>query len=135
MKKLFTNVRIISFIGAFVLVVSAFMSWGYTEYVSVAGVSETGDGYITIGTGLLAFVFLFFQRIPIGVSFLLGMVGLVIGIIDFVAMKNALDAFGGKIGIGLYLTVVGSLAIVVGTVWEMTLSRKKKSALPYLDKC
>lgn len=130
-KEILTAGRGVALASTLLLITSGFLPWGYTKYVSVAGTA--GDGVIIIGIGVVAFLMLFFKKIHRWVSLICGIGGLVIGIIDFVAMRGAVSQFSGYVGTGLYLTVLSSLGVVVGIVIEIMQERKKMN-LFYLDK-
>lgn len=132
--KIFTIGRTIALVGAILLAVSAFLPWGKSAHVSVTGIG--GDGLIQISIGILAFLLLFVKRITIWFSLFLGVVGLTIGIIDFVAMYNAIQKVTeGAMGIGLYTTLGATGGIVIGTIVEILEERNKKlrKNLAYLD--
>jgi len=132
-KKILTWGRELALISAILLIVSAFMPWGETELVSVNGLN--GDGLITIGLGLLAFVLLFIKHVPLWISFIIGAIGLIVGIVDFGAMARASESIGGEVGSGLYLVITSSVGVVAGVVIEMIEERNKKlkKNLFYLD--
>lgn len=132
--QIFTAGRIVALLGAILLAVSAFLPWGSSATQTVSGIG--GDGLIQISIGILAFLLLFIKRITIWFSLFLGVVGLTVGVVDFVAMSNALPKVTeGEMGIGLYTTLVASLGIVVGTIVEIIQERSKRlqKNLAYLD--
>lgn len=135
-QRIFTAGRTIALIGATLLAISAFLPWGESAYVSVTGVSESGDGLIQISIGILAFLLLFIRRITIWFSLFLGLVGLTIGIVDYVVMYDAIQKVTeGKMGLGLYTTLGATGGIILGTIVEILeeRNRKLKKKLAYLD--
>ncbi len=130
-QEIFTGGRTIALISTIILGISAFLPWGKTEYVSVNGLS--GDGVITISIGVLAFLLLFIKKISIWISLLIGAIGLTIGIIDFESMYQVTQQISGEVGIGLYMIVISSFGIVMGTIIEIIEERKKKLNLFYFD--
>lgn len=132
-EEIFTVGRSIALVSAIILAISAFLPWGYTDYVLVTGFAgKGGDGLITVAIGILAFVLLFIKRLHLWVSLILGLIGLGIGAVDFYNMSLAVTKIAGAIGSGLYLTVLASAGIVLGTIVEFFEERKKKN-LFYLD--
>ena len=129
-KKILTAGRLIAILSAVVLAASAFFPWGYTENVSVSGI--TGDGVITIGIGILACILIFIKRAPLWLSLILGAAGLAIGIIDFQTMQEAVKEIEGFVGKGLHMTIIASIGIVVGTFVEI-IEERARLGLLYLD--
>lgn len=134
-KKIKTEIltlgRGIALISALFLVISAFMTWGYTDYASVTG--GLGDGMITRIIGVAAFVFLFIKRINIWASLVLGLISLGISINDYISLTAVLKTLSGNVGSGMYVTILSSVGLVLGTVIEMIYEKKNKLKLFYID--
>ena len=130
-EEVFTAGRTIALMSAILLGISAFLPWGQSPYVSVSGL--TGDGLITVSIGILAFLLLFIKKISIWVSLMVGAMGFLVGMVDFFAMSDAVNQIDGTVGPGLYLTVISSIGIVIGTIVEIAEEKKKKLNLFYLD--
>lgn len=110
-------------VSAVVLIVAAYLPWGSTENVTVLGVFGK-DTIITIGIGILAILFLLTKKIPTWVSLILGLIALGTGVNDYVSLSNVLQGNGGTIGSGMYLTLLGALGVVVGSILDMLRSAK-----------
>ncbi len=130
-QEIFTAGRTIALLSAILLGVSAFLPWGQSPHVTVNGM--VGDGLITISIGILALLLLFIRKIPIIISLFLGLMGIMIGVVDFAAMYDTTKQIDGHVGAGLYFTVIGGIGIVLGTVVEMAEEKRKKLNLFYLD--
>jgi hypothetical protein len=120
----------VSAISMAVVAVAAFLPW-----VSIFGISKIGvqgDGVITLVLAIVGMITLVMTT---------GVVGdrggaprrrsqvflLVLAIITAIL---ALADMNGAAAIGLYLTMFGGIAWVVGAVWELTASRSSAAAYP-----
>ena len=116
--------KIIIAISAILLIVAAFLSWGATPSFEATGLS--GDGLITIGVGVVAIILLIIDmiyRVPAWIPLILGIIALVIGGVDFNAMLGTVEKFDGKVGMGLYLTVIASAGIILGSIIDLVRNR------------
>lgn len=129
-EKILTPGRCIALASTIFLVIGAFMPWGYTEVASVNGL--TGDGKITLIIGVLAFLLLFIKRVPTWVSLILGAMAFTVGIVSMVSLHHLVGPINGKIGTGLYLTILTGLGMVIGTFFEI-IEEAKKMHLYYVD--
>lgn len=118
--------RLIGLAGAALLAIGAFLPWG-----KIMGIIEAkgidGDGKITLGIGIIAIILLLIKKAPLWISLILGVVALAIGGYDFYAMTTVDKELGLElaelaelakvtVGSGLYLTVLGGLALTVGPI-------------------
>ncbi|MBL4694882.1 hypothetical protein JKY72_05950 [Candidatus Gracilibacteria bacterium] len=110
-------------VSAIVLILAALLPWGSTENVTVLGIFGD-DTFITIGVGILAILFLLTKKIPTWISLLLGLIALGTGINDYIALSNVFEGNGGSVGSGMYLTLLGGLGVVVGSILDMLRSAK-----------
>lgn len=124
----------ISAIAMAVVAVAAFLPWVSIFGISVSGIN--GDGTITlilalagiallaITTGLVPQAKDVAEKIPAKVAdiALVAMGGVValIGLLDM----------NGAAAIGLYLTLLGGIAWVVGAAWQLTLNRQEATGTP-----
>lgn len=92
-----------------------------------------GDGWIIIAIGILAFLLLFIKSVHVWISFALGVTGLIVGVMDFQAMSKITKIISGEIGSGLYLTIIASIGMVIGTAIEMYDDRKRRKNLYFAD--
>jgi hypothetical protein len=115
--KLLNMGRVIALLSIILLIVSAFLPWGKTANVSVNGM--TGDGFITISAGVIAFILLLIKKVPLWIPLILGIIVLTTGIIDYTAMRETVKEINGNVGIGLYGTILGGAGIIVGSVIAM----------------
>lgn len=128
--KIFSVGREIALGSAILLIISAFLYWGHTPNESIRGIE--GDGKITIILGLLAFIFLFIRRISLWISLALGILALAIGSIVLIQVLDVVrEVPGNKVGAGLYMGILASFGIVLGTIGDLLVKRKDK--LFYLD--
>ncbi len=125
-KKIACLGKTIALISAILLILGSFLSWGTSVIDGNPAViyGLEGDGKITIALGALATVLLILKRPPHWFVFMLGVIAATIGVIDYLAMRDAVSQFqspaiSGSIGIGLYLIAPAGLAIMVGTFIEM----------------
>jgi len=63
-------------------------------------------------------------KISAWIPLFLGLVALIIGIIDFNAMKVAVGNFQGSVGSGLYVATISSFGIFFGAFLDLVRSRK-----------
>lgn len=118
----------ISAVAIVVVVLSAFMPW-----VSLLGFSKSGvegDGVITLVVALAGAVLLVVTggavgspRTPSRASQIVLLV--LAAIVSLVALLD----MSGLAAVGLYLTLLGGIAWVVGAAWQLTL-KKQDDAVP-----
>ncbi len=128
-KKPFLIFEVEEFIvvlSAVALIAGSFLAWGQTPNYTALGTN--GDGLITLGLGALAIVFLIIdlisKKIPSWVPLILGIFALAIGMVDFKAISTAVAPYEGTVGPGVYLTLIASLGIIVGSILDIYRSRK-----------
>ncbi len=131
-RFLFEVEEIIVGISAILLIIAAFLAWGSTPSGTVAtGLSAEGwltDGMLTIGIGAVAIVLLIIDliyKVPAWIPLLLGIIALGIGGIDFWAMSGAVEKYQGHVGMGLYLTVLASAGIILGSIVDIYRDTKR----------
>jgi len=103
-------------VAAGVVMLAAFMPWGRVWFVSVSG-TDGGDGWITLvlaAVGLvLSLTTLTGNTQPIAhVATII--VGFVAGAVGFVDLADIMGTDGAEVGMGLWLTVAGAIAMIVG---------------------
>ena len=111
-------------VSAILLIFAAFLTWGETSRFATSGL--VGDGVITIAIGVVAIVLLIIDivyHVSAWIPLFLGAIALVVGGIDFYAMFNAVEKFSGKVGMGLYLTVIASAGIILGAIIDLVRNR------------
>jgi hypothetical protein len=113
-------------VAMLVVVLAAFLPW-----VSIFGISATGiegDGVITLVLGLTGAVILAITTGLVGAPRIPGRASqialLVLAVL--VALIALLD-MNGAAAIGLYLTLLGGIAWVVGAVWQLSLTKQDTS--------
>lgn len=122
-KLLFEAEEIIVGISAILLVISAFLPWAKAGSYAPSGLS--GDGQILIAIGAVAIILLFVDivyKISAWVPMVLGVIALMVGVVDFIAMYNTvsnLSSTSGSVGIGLYLAIISALGVSVGAVLDL----------------
>jgi len=121
--------RMAGLAGSVLVVLGALLPWASVLGMSVSGTD--GDGMITLVIAVLAGLFLFIKKIPIWIPLILGVVVCGIGGYDMYSMLSStsgpdmaaaeelLGDLSVSIGIGLYLTILGGLGVIVGSVMEM----------------
>lgn len=110
--------EILAAASAILLVVAAFMPWGSSANASITGI-EGQDSLFTIGIGIVALITLVIKRVPNFIPLILGVAAFAIALNDFFAMSQLTKALEGGVGYGLYLTVLGSLGVFLGTTIEV----------------
>lgn len=110
--------EIFAAISAIILIVAAFLPWGSSANASITGIAGT-DSLATIGIGILALITLLMRNIPNFIPLILGIAAFVISLNDFVIMNKLTNALEGSVGYGLYLTLLGSLGVFIGTAIEV----------------
>jgi hypothetical protein len=108
-------------IGAILMIIGAIMPWASVMGIGVSGLE--GDGWFCLIAGVIAGVFAFL-KLNWGkwIVVLMGLVGAVVGIIDYMKIKDAVAATGAmaeagmgiSIGIGMYLVIVGGIVALIG---------------------
>jgi hypothetical protein len=114
-------------IFAFLLIVGAFLPWGITggeNLMKAYVMGIEGDGQITLICGALSIILLMFRKRPHFIAFILGLVAAGIAAIDINTMYTAAEKVSGKVGYGLYLTVVAGIGLMISTRIEMLRCRK-----------
>jgi hypothetical protein len=111
--------RTIALISAVVLAVSAFLPWGGNDLVSVNGLE--GDGMLTIPLAVVVFLLMLFAKKKKGkiLTIVLGIVAIAIGFMDYGAMSEAAELISGKVGIGIYLTILSGFGILIGSALSL----------------
>jgi hypothetical protein len=120
--------------GAIVVIIGAFLPWASIDigFDSVSKNGTDGDGVITIVFGIAAVVLLIIRwnkvrarGLTIG-ALVLSALTAVIAVIDMVDVKSRFSdspfAISASIGIGLWLTLIGALVAVAGTVLALVRS-------------
>jgi hypothetical protein len=136
-KLLFEVEEIIIGISSILLIIAAFLAWGPASSGEITtGVSAEGvpvfmlhitDGMLTIGIGAIAIGLLIVDmiyRVPAWIPLILGIIALGIGVIDFWAMAKATGQYW-SVGTGLYLTLLASGGIIVGSIVDIYRDTKK----------
>ncbi len=114
--------RTAGLVSTIILGLGAILPWGYVYSEKVGGLD--GDGNIILGIAILALVLLLIKKVPIWISLILGLLAMTIGIIDIIEIYKVTKDFAtSRIGEGMYITIIGSAGLVVGTIAEM--SQKK----------
>lgn len=119
-----TTPQRISAVSILVVALAAFLPW-----VSVFGISATGvqgDGLITLALAVVGGILLAVttglfgnEKVP-GKKSQIGLLALAI----IVALVGLLD-MNGAAAIGLYLTLFGGVAWVVGAAWQLSVSKQQ----------
>lgn len=128
--------RYASAIGAIIVCVSAFLSWGTVDGMTVRGID--GDGKLTFAIALTALILLLIKRISLWVVIILGVIIEIIGIIQNITMNDKIaelesifassvtsSGITGNVGLGVYLTIVGAALIIFGSLFQWIKNRKK----------
>ena len=111
-------------LSAIVLGVGAVLPWGHIYSEAIIGLD--GDGLIILIIAVLVLILLLIRRVPIWISLLLGLIAGLIGVIGFVEVgKVTNQIIGARIGSGLYITIIGSIGIVVTSAMDISKSSKK----------
>ena len=124
--KLLTLGRIIAFVGIALVIIGAFLSWGAVGGQSVIRGIE-GDGIITLVIAVIALVLLLFAKVPVWISLVLAVLISGIGIIDFVNISGQAslsELFEVTAGAGMYLTVIGGIVLLSGTIVSLAIDKK-----------
>lgn len=121
-----TTPQRISAVAIVVVALAAFLPWVSIFGVSVRGIE--GDGVITLALAVAGGIVMALttglfgkQNVPGKAS----QISLVV-LATLVALI-ALVAMGGAAAIGLYLTLFGGIAWVVGAAWQLSLSKQAAS--------
>jgi hypothetical protein len=113
----------VSGVATLVVALAAFLPWVSIFGISVRGIS--GDGRLTLVLALAGAVIL---ALTAGVvesfhkpdrAFEIALVVLA-GVVTLIGLND----MNGAAAIGLYLTLLGGIAWVVGAVWQLTLARQ-----------
>lgn len=123
-------------LGAIIVCVGAFLSWGTVDDISVMGMD--GDGKLTFTVALVALVILFIRKISLWWSLGLGVIVEIIGIIQNINMNAQISELKsifassltgpevtGNVGVGVYLTIVGAALVIFGSLFQWIKNRKK----------
>ena len=118
-----TTPQRISAVSILVVAIAAFLPWVSIFGISAIGVE--GDGLITLATSAAGGIVLALttglfgkEKVP-GKKSQLSLVVLAIG----VALVGLMD-MNGAAAIGLYLTLFGGIAWVVGAAWQLSVSKQ-----------
>lgn len=118
--------EIVAVVAALLLITAAFLPWGSSANSEILGI-EGSDSMMTIALGILALVTLLIKKVPNLIPLILGLLAFSVGINDYVAMAKITQALGGKVGYGLYLTLIGSLGVVLGSGIDIIRTWRRKS--------
>jgi hypothetical protein len=119
-------IRVSGIIAAVMLVLGALLPWATvsTVFGSMSASGTDGDGVITLLCGIaIGVMFGLWKRPAVIVAAVLAGIALLVGIIDLVDIGRTSADFGGFVdaspGIGLFLTVLASIAaLVLGVVGQ-----------------
>ncbi|MGZ8738638.1 MAG: hypothetical protein ACXWW7_15855 [Nocardioides sp.] len=125
----FTTPQRVSAVAIIVVAVAAFLPWVSIFGISISGIR--GDGVITLilallGAGVLATRTGLLEQVKIPEK---------AGLIAFIVLAALVTLIGlidlnGAAAIGLYLTILGGIAWVVGAVWELKETKEGASPSP-----
>lgn len=118
--------ELVAVLAAILLVTAAFLPWGSSSNSEILGI-DGSDSMMTIALGVLALVTLLIKRVPNMIPLILGVLAFCVGINDYFAMKKITESLNGNVGYGLYLTIIGSFGVIVGSGIDMIRNRKKQS--------
>lgn len=90
--------------------------------VTIRGIGGK-DGIFILMVAILTFILLLIKKVPVWVPMFLGIAGLIVGVADLIAMSEAVTSLKGKMGIGIYITVLASAGIILGTLTEFIATR------------
>lgn len=114
-------------VGAGVVMLAAFMPWARVWVISASGI-DGGDGWITLvlaGVGLLLSLMTIAgtaqPKAHIGTILL----GLGVGAVGLVDLSNVMDEPMAEVGMGLWLTIAGAAAMVVGAAVSLANDRNR----------
>lgn len=118
--------------GTAVVAVAALLPWATVNagFISVTKAGTDGDGIITlvlalvVGGLLLAKWKAGLSRAVVIVSLVLGAIVLAIGTYDVIDVASTVEEnefveVRASVGIGLWLTVLGGIAMLAGAIWEL----------------
>lgn len=106
--------RYLALVSAAILCVSAFLSWGSVMTEKITGMQ--GDGFVTSGLGLVAFLLLSQKKVPLWISMILGLIAMGISIWDYTVLVPIMKDVNGSFGIGIYLTIISSFLLFLGSL-------------------
>lgn len=106
--------RYFALVSAAVLCVSAFFSWGSVLTEKFTGMQ--GDGFVTSGLGLVAFLLLSHKKIPLWIPMILGLIAMGISIWDYTVLVPIMKDVNGSFGIGIYLAIISSFTLFLGSL-------------------
>lgn len=114
--------QIVGIVGALMVIAGAFLPWAISSVITVKGTD--GDGTITLALAILSILFLLIKKIPAWIASILGAIVVTVGFIDYSQVKEAVLLDSGSVGIGLYLTILGSLVLILGSTLQFIKNRK-----------
>jgi hypothetical protein len=110
---------IFAVVSVFVLGIGAVLPWGYAYSDPIWGLSV--DGIVILIIAILALICLLVKKVPVWIVLILGLAAGAIGVIDLIEVNKVISQiFGAKVGPGLYITILGSIGIIVSSVAEMS---------------
>ncbi len=117
----------ISGVAILVVVLAAFLPWVSIFGISAIGVE--GDGVITLVLALAGAVVLALTTGAVGGTRTPGGASQIVLVVlaSLVALIGLLD-MNGAAALGLYLTLFGGIAWVVGAVWQLSLTKQAKTS-------
>jgi len=124
-------------IGALLVIIGAFLPWGAVDNVVTTGLS--GDGIITLILAVVVLFSVFIKRISLWFSLALGALIAVIGVAQTFSITQKIDeiksifassligtSVNGRIGVGVYLTILGAAFILFGTFIQWIKNRRTR---------
>lgn len=116
--------EVVATVSAILLIIAVFLPWGSSANASILGI-DGKDSIITIGIGLLALALLLIKNVSNVIPLFLGLLALAVGGYDFYKMNIITGTLHGEVGIGLYLTIVASVGVVIGSTIDIIRKRKR----------
>jgi hypothetical protein len=126
--------------GVVVVAFGALLPWATLNagIISVSKAGTDGDGVITLLLAIVVGVLLLakwkagLSRAVVIVALVLGVIVLAIATIDAIDVAsrfedNDLVEVRASVGIGLWLTLLGGIAMIAGAIWELRSSRSRAS--------
>lgn len=125
--------RWVALVSSIFQAVGSISTWGSVLAVDLVEISKVKevtirgiggkDGIFILMVAILTFILLLIKKVPLWVPLFLGISGLIVGVADLIAMSETTAALKGKMGIGIYITVLASAGIIIGTLTEFVSTR------------